>query len=81
MPKADIEKAKVKDGISVIDLLVEVGFMPSKSEARRMIQQNALSVGGNKVTDVGASLTLADFKDGYIIAQKGKKNFIKINLK
>lgn len=81
MPKADIEKAKVEGGVSVIDLLVEVGFMPSKSEARRMIQQNAVSVGGNKVTDVGATLTLDDFKDGYVIAQKGKKNFIKINLK
>lgn len=81
MPKADIEKAKVEGGVSVIDLLVEVGFMPSKSEARRMIQQNAVSVGGNKVTDVGATLTLGDFKDGYVIAQKGKKNFIKINLK
>lgn len=81
MPKADIEKAKVEGGVSVIDLLVEVGFMPSKSEARRMIQQNAVSVGGNKVTDVGATLTPDDFKDGYVIAQKGKKNFIKINLK
>ena len=81
MPKADIEKAKAEGGVSVIDLLVEVGFMPSKSEARRMIQQNAVSVGGNKVTDVGATLTLDDFKDGYVIAQKGKKNFIKINLK
>ena len=81
MPIADIEKAKVEGGVSVIDLLVEVGFMPSKSEARRMIQQNAVSVGGNKVTDVGATLTLDDFKDGYVIAQKGKKNFIKINLK
>ncbi|MGM9645225.1 MAG: tyrosine--tRNA ligase [Eubacteriales bacterium] len=81
MPKADIEKSKVEGTISVIDLLVEVGFMPSKSEARRMIQQNAVSVGGNKITDVGASLTLDDFKDGYVIAQKGKKNFIKINLK
>ena len=81
MPKADIEKSKVEGGMSVIDLLVDVGFMPSKSEARRMIQQNAVSVGGNKITDVGASLTLDDFKDGYVIAQKGKKNFIKINLK
>jgi tyrosyl-tRNA synthetase len=37
--------------ISLVDVLVESGLVSSKTEARTMIKQNAISVNGEKVTD------------------------------
>ena len=81
MPQSDISKEDINDGVLLTDLLYKIGFMSSKSEVRRMILQNAISVNGTKINDPNAKIFLSDFNDGHIIVQKGKKNFLKINLK
>lgn len=81
MPQLDISKEDINDGVLLTDLLYKIGFMPSKSEVRRMILQNAISVNETKINDPNAKIFLSDFNDGHIIVQKGKKNFLKINLK
>ena len=61
----------------VVDILAEVAFAPSKSEARRLIQGNAVSVDGVKVTDVNAEVTDSQIANGFLLS-KGKKNRLKI---
>ena len=78
-PSVQIDKSKVGN-IKLIDLLCDVQFMASKSEARRMIEQNAVSVNGEKVKDIEKIITLTDFNDGYLLLKRGKKNYLKVEL-
>ena len=50
----------------------------SKSDARRMVEQNAVSLNNEKITDKDKIITLNDFKDNELLIQKGKKKFIKL---
>ena len=51
-------------------------IFPSKGEARKMIQQNGLSLNKEKVTDIARELGEQDIIDGkYMLVQKGKKDY------
>ena len=80
-PAVDFEREKVVNGIKFVDLMVEVDFFASKSEARRMIEQNAVSVNGEKIKDVDLVVAEKDFVNDELLVKKGKKNFIKVVLK
>ncbi|WP_027631659.1 tyrosine--tRNA ligase [Clostridium hydrogeniformans] len=69
--KGDLDK-------TLLDILVEGKVIPSKGEGRRLIQQNGLSLNDEKVTEISKSLTEEDFKDGYALIKRGKKNYHKI---
>lgn len=66
---------------SVIDVLVRAGFIPSKGEGRRLVQQGGLSIDGVKMTDFAQKLTTELFDGGKAVVRKGKKAFIKLILK
>ncbi len=81
MPSTDLTDADFIDGaISALDLLCKCGLTPSKSEARRVVQQGGLVVNDEKVTDVAKTFTKADFVDGKLIIKKGKKTFHRANI-
>ncbi len=61
------------DSISVLDLLVKCGLISSKGEGKRLIQQGGVSVDDNKVTDMFAVISKAEFEKGHVIIKKGKK--------
>ena len=65
--------------IPVIDVLTLAGLCPSKSEARRAIQQGGVTVGEEKVTDLAAVLIQEEVKNG-VMVRRGKKTFKKITL-
>lgn len=67
--------------ITLIDLLNELKIVSSKSEGRRLIEQNGISVNQEKENNVDCVITKDDFKDGFIIIQKGKKVFLKVTFK
>ncbi|MBO4896732.1 MAG: tyrosine--tRNA ligase [Clostridia bacterium] len=81
MPTAEIEESKVGDGINVVDLVVDCGLLPSKSEAKRLIKQGGLTINDNKVTDFDMTITADELKGDGIIARRGKKAYLKITLK
>ena len=64
MPTINLSKEKLD--INILDLLVEINIAASKSEARRLVEQNGISI--NK----------EDLEDNSLIIQKGKKVFIKV---
>ena len=66
--------------ITLIDLLLELNLVSSKSEARRLIEQNGISINQIKENDVNRIIDASDFKDGFIVIQKGKKVFLKVEL-
>lgn len=74
MPTEELEN--IKD-INILDLLVLVKLCSSKSEARRIIEQNGLSVNKEKCND--PELIIAGDKE--VILQKGKKVFLKVIFK
>ena len=82
VPQAKIKKSLLDDGIDIVTVLTnETGFFNSKGEARRAINQNAISVNQAKVTldyFIGIEDLIAN---QYILLQRGKKNYfvIKVN--
>ena len=80
MPSKQISKADIENGVNVMELLVNIGLAPSKSEARRLIQQNGLSLNGEKFTDEKADIDLSFFDDNKLIIKKGKKTFLRLEL-
>ena len=61
------------DSISVLDLLTKCGLISSKGEGKRLIQQGGVAVDDQKVTDMFAVVSKADFEKGHVIIKKGKK--------
>ena len=80
MPTAQVTEDNFKDGVvDLITLLVVGGLCPTRSEARRNIEQGGVTVNGEKETDFKKTYTKDDFNDG-IVLKRGKKNFKKIVL-
>ena len=77
----EIEKDQIEAGILLIDLLVKSNMVPSKSEGRRMIEQNGISLNGKKDNNVSKIVNMTDFETNELIIQKGKKSFKKIIIK
>ena len=66
------------DEIGVIKALVMAGLCGSNGEARRAIQQNGVSIGDTKVTDVFARIKKDEIAKGDTVLRRGKKNFRKL---
>ena len=74
------ETIELTDGMNILDLLVQVKIAPSKSESRRLVTGNGISINSEKVTDVNLLIAEDMFKEKFIVS-KGKKTHIKVNLK
>ena len=80
MPKVEISGDQLEDDqIGVVDLLTVSDIVKSKSEARRLINQNGISIDGSKVTDQNMQITKAMLEKGFVL-KKGKKVFKKFVL-
>lgn len=77
MPSVSVSKKHLN--IRVVDLLVEVNLVSSKSEAKRLIEQNGVSINQEKVKSVEQFVTDKDLKDNSLVLQKGKKFFLKVH--
>lgn len=78
MPTKSIRESELN--VNVLDLLVNMELVSSKSEGRRIMEQNGISINQEKETNVDRIITKEDFNEGFIIIQKGKKVFLKIQL-
>lgn len=68
-------------GCTVIDLIVNTKILPSKSEARRLVQQGGLTINDEKITDANIVITKAYFNDKSMLIRRGKKNYNRIVIK
>ncbi len=77
MPTAQISAEDLfEDKIGIVKLVVKCGFAPSNSEAKRLIQQNGITVNGTGVNVLDKTYASAELKEGLIVC-KGKKHFKK----
>jgi tyrosyl-tRNA synthetase len=74
--KFDYPSGKLSGGVDIVSFLAEATILPSKGEARKMVQSGGISINRNKVSDiafmVGKDLLL---HEQYLLVQKGKKNY------
>ncbi len=59
----------------LMDILVYTKVLPSKAEARRLIEQGGLTINGKNIEDKIATLIDSDFKEGSVLIKKGKKKY------
>jgi len=77
IPEVTLPAGLLADGAApIIGLLRQAGLVSSNSEARRMIQQGAVSVNGDRVNDIEASVPV---QTGSVV-QVGKRKFARIRL-
>ncbi len=74
MPTTKLEDVN----ISVVDAIVLTGIAPSKSQARTLINQGAISLNDEKISDINYKLSEKDLDQGFAILKKGKKIFHKL---
>ena len=76
MPTTALAAGDLTDGaVGVLDLMLKCGLVPSKKEARRLIEQGGVELDGVKVTDVAASVTAEQLSGEGVTIKKGKKVF------
>jgi len=75
--QARISKSELEAGIPVIDFLSEkIKLLPSKTEAKKMLQGNGISINKDKVSDLNLIVGSQDLiNNKYILAQKGKREY------
>ena len=76
MPEFDLDELN----LNLMELLVKMQIVPSKSEARRLITGNGISINNEKQTNPELLITEELFDSGKLIISKGKKTHIKVNL-
>ena len=77
MPSIDVV---LSENMNILDLLVKTDITPSKSEARRLVIGNGISINAEKQTNPDLLITEDLFKDNSLVISKGKKTHIKVNL-
>ena len=82
LSKKDIEELfgnedikEVEANQNILDLLVTLGAASSKREAREFVSNNAVSINGEKITDINTVVNDTMFiENTYIVVKRGKKN-------
>ena len=65
----------LNSGIGVLDAFLQIGFVASKGEARRLIKQAGLKINDKPITDENYVITESDKIDGAVKLSQGKKKF------
>lgn len=79
MPVTPVSAAELA-GMDLCALLVHTALAPTRSEARRLIQQGGISLANTKITDPARSILMEDFANGELVLKKGKKVFHKVKI-
>lgn len=72
----DIQEVKIENGKNILDLLLELNFVVSKGEAKRLIQGGGVKIDGEKISDMNYALNIEES----VVLQSGKRNFVKLSL-
>ena len=82
MPSCELEEEDFTDGtVDILTVLQKSGLAPSRSEARRNVEQGGVTVDGKTVTDLKAAFTREQFLGEGLVVKRGKKKFVKVVVK
>lgn len=75
----NMPSAEIPTGMnSLVDIMVEVGAAPSKSEARRLIKGNSVAINDEKISEIDYAVSDQLIKEGFKLS-KGKKMHLKVS--
>lgn len=78
MPTVTLHEEDLTEGqIDVLAILVKAGLVPSRSEARRAVEQGGVTAEGEKITDTRTTYTAEALRNG-IVFRRGKKSYKKV---
>ena len=80
IPTLTLSAQELAEDARVSTMLVRSGLCKSQSDARKQIEQNAVSVGNEKISDVAAALTAEQLSGEGVLIRKGKKGFCRVVL-
>ena len=66
-PSVELPRARLDDGIGLLELMTEVGASASNGEARRLVQQGAVRINNAPVDDPARVVTTADLAGETIV--------------
>ena len=79
MPTVELSAADFADGdLDILALLVKTELAPSRSDARRAVEQGGVSVADAKVTDIKTTYSADSFGADGLVVKRGKKKFVKV---
>ncbi len=79
MPSTTLKDEDFRDGkIDIVGVVVAAGLCPTRSEARRAVEQGGVTVDDEKVTDPKKLYEPSDFAGEGKIVRRGKKNYMKV---
>lgn len=81
LPEFLINAKDLENDDSINNILVLSKLSPSKSESRRLIQSNAISINETKIVDVNTKLSDLKVDKTNFVIHKGKKNHLRIIVK
>ena len=81
VPTLELTAEELAQDGRISTMLVRSGLCKSQSDARKQIEQNAVSVNDQKITDTAAALNADQFGADGILLKKGKKGFCRIVIK
>ena len=73
IPSHRVPNTLLKEGYQIAEALVATELAPSKSEARRLMEANGVSLNGEQVVAADGLLTQAHFFDGLALIKRGKQ--------
>ena len=78
MPTSELSESDFMDGkADILQLLVAAGLSPTRSDARRLVQQGGVSVNDEKVADFKQAYTKEELGAGLVL-RKGKKAYRRV---
>jgi tyrosyl-tRNA synthetase len=79
--KFNFDKQPFVEGIDIVSFLAATTILPSKSEARKLIQNGGISINRIKITDIALKLSPSLLlHNQYVLIQKGKKNYYLVRM-
>jgi tyrosyl-tRNA synthetase len=76
IPSPEVSREMLTKGVNLLDLLSEhTGILDSRTEAKKAVQNNAISLNKMKINDLSLTVTANDLlHDSFLMLENGKKN-------
>ncbi len=76
VPTAEIKHSHLHEGYDLVSFLADTAILPSKGEAKKMLQAGGISINKMKLNPEKTTVDTSDLLQGkYLLVQKGKKNY------
>lgn len=80
IPSTTVAEADLAQGMDMLDVLCDIGFVKSRGEGKRLVKQGGIYINETQVTDFARTLTTEDLEEDKITIRKGKKSFHQLKI-